>query len=93
MAGKSVTILQDDAQLTTIEAARMLGVSRQFLVQQLEKGALPYHKVGTHRRIYVRDVLAYKHQRDRERREILRKLTGKMAAEGLYDIEPTDEAV
>ncbi len=32
-AGKSVTILQSNAELTTIEAAKLLAVSRQFLVQ------------------------------------------------------------
>lgn len=90
VAGESITILQDNSQVTTVEAARMLGVSRQFLVQEVEKGALPFHKVGTHRRIYVRDVLAYKHRRDQERRKTLSDLTKASVAEGLYDIEPTD---
>ena len=66
--GQSVAIVQNDAQLTTVEAARMLGVSRQFLIGQLEKGEIPFHMVGTHRRLYVRDVLAYKLQRDGKRR-------------------------
>jgi len=35
-------------------------MSRQFLITLLEKGAIPFHLVGTHRRIYVRDVIAYK---------------------------------
>src|SRR3954447_25673873 len=30
--GHSVAIVQNEAQLTTVEAARMLGVSRQFLI-------------------------------------------------------------
>src|SRR5512132_548114 len=57
--GQSVAIVQNEAQLTTVEAARMLGVSRQFLVNVLEKSEIPFHMVGTHRRIYLRDVLAY----------------------------------
>ena len=35
--GQSVAIVQNDAQLTTVEAARMLGVSRQFLVDTCER--------------------------------------------------------
>jgi excisionase family DNA binding protein len=89
--GQSVAIVQDDAQLTTVEAAHMLGVSRQFLIGQLEKGEMPFHMVGTHRRIYVRDVLAYKIQRDGKRRRILDDLTRAEAEEGLYDREPPDD--
>src|ERR1035441_7576609 len=69
--GQSVAIVQNDAQLTTVEAARMLGVSRQFLVKVLERGGVPHHMVGTHRRVYVRDLLAYKARRDSKRRPTL----------------------
>src|SRR5580698_1935116 len=46
---KCITILQNQASLTTAEAASMLGTSRQFLVNLLEAGEIAYHKVGTHR--------------------------------------------
>lgn len=86
--GQSVAIVQNDAQLTTVEGARMLGVSRQFLIKLLERGDIPHHMVGTHRRIYVRDVLAYKAKRDSNRREILDDLTRAETEDGLYDLEP-----
>lgn len=89
--GRPVAIVQDDAPLTTVEAARMLGVSRQFLVGQLEKGEIPYHTVGTHRRVYVRDVLAHKRHRDGNRRRILDGLTRAEADEGLYERDPPDD--
>src|SRR5438552_18270042 len=41
--GQSVAIVQNDAQVTTVEAARMLGVSRQFLITVLERGEISYH--------------------------------------------------
>ena len=88
--GQSVAIVQNDAQLTTVEAARMLGVSRQFLVKVLERGEIPHHMVGTHRRVYVRDLLAYKTRRDSKRRQILDDLTRAEAEDGLYDLEPPD---
>jgi excisionase family DNA binding protein len=88
--GQSVAIVQNDAQLTTVEAGRMLGVSRQFLVKVLERGEIPHHMVGTHRRVYVRDLLAYKTRRDSKRRQILDDLTRAEAEDGLYDLEPPD---
>jgi excisionase family DNA binding protein len=89
--GQSVAIVQNDAQLTTVEGARMLGISRQFLIKLLERGEIPHHMVGTHRRIYVRDLLAYKAKRDSSRRKILDDLTRAEAEDGLYDLEPPDD--
>ncbi|OFW19820.1 MAG: hypothetical protein A3H27_13515 [Acidobacteria bacterium RIFCSPLOWO2_02_FULL_59_13] len=85
-AGCSVTILQAKAQLTTVEASKLLGMSRQFLVKLLEKGDIPFHKVGTHRRIYARDVLTYKKQRDTNRRKALDDLARAEYQEGLYKV-------
>jgi excisionase family DNA binding protein len=82
--GKSVTILQSDAALTTVEAAKLLGVSRQFLIQEIDKNRIPHHMVGTHRRLYVRDVLAYKSNRDAGRRKQLDDLALAEYEEGLY---------
>lgn len=89
-AGSSVTILQSNAQLTTMEASKMLGTSRQFLVNLLEKGEIPFHKVGTHRRIYARDVIAYKAKRDAARRKALDDLARAEYDEGIYDKLPDD---
>jgi excisionase family DNA binding protein len=91
--GQSVAIVQNDAQLTTVEGARMLGVSRQFLIKLLERGDIPHYMVGTHRRIYVRDLLAYKAKRDSNRRKILDDLTRAEAQDGLYDLEPKESCI
>lgn len=82
--GNSVTILQTDATLTTVEAAKLLGVSRQFLVQEIDKNRVSHHMVGTHRRLYARDVLAYKSNRDASRRKELDDLALKEYEDGLY---------
>jgi excisionase family DNA binding protein len=89
-AGQPVTILQSRQELTTIEAGKIVGVSRQFLVQLLEKGEIPFHMTGTHRRVYVRDLLAYKAKRDTSRRKILDDLAKHEFDEGTYDRIPDD---
>ncbi len=89
-AGNAVTILQSSHELTTIEASKLLGMSRQFLVQLLEKGEIPFHMVGTHRRLYVRDVMAYKARRDTSRRKTLDDLAKREFAKGDYGKIPDD---
>lgn len=86
--GKCVHIVQNQAKLTTVEAAALLGMSRQFLVNLLERNEIPHHMVGTHRRIYASDVFDYKAKRDSARKTALRELVKAEAAEGLYTRPP-----
>lgn len=89
-SGSSVTILQSNALLTTMEASKMLGMSRQFFVNLLTKQEIPFIKVGTHRRVYARDLLAYKAKRDAARRKALDDLARAEHDEGIYDRMPDD---
>ena len=59
-AGKAVTVLGDDAEITTQEAANILNVSRPHLVGMVESRLLPARMVGNQRRLQLSDVLAYK---------------------------------
>ena len=51
--------------MTTQQVARLLGVSRPFVVKLIDDGKLPGHKVGTHRRVYTRDAIEYKSRMER----------------------------
>ena len=88
-AGHSVTILQINRDFTTVEASKMLGVSRQFLRGLLEKQKIPYHMVGTHRRLYARDVLAFKAKRATVRRKAFDDLARAEYRQGI-DMVPED---
>jgi excisionase family DNA binding protein len=72
-------------ELTTQEAADILNMSRQHLVTLLERGDIPYSKTGSHRRLSMRDVLAYKEQRRATRRASLARLTALAEEAGDYD--------
>src|SRR5690349_17324579 len=74
-AGRGVTIIPENAELTTVEAARILNVSRPYLIKLLEEKVIPHRLVGKHRRILIDDVTAYKQRIDEEREAVLAKLT------------------
>lgn len=54
------TIASGEEEVSTSQAARILGMSRPTLIDLLEKGLIPFRRVGTHRRVPVLDLLTYK---------------------------------
>ncbi len=73
--GGGVTLVPTHAEMTTTQAAHLLKVSRPFLVRLLEKGEIPFHKTGTHRRIRYRDLMDYKQKVENDRLKALEELS------------------
>jgi len=76
----------ESSELTTKQAAELLGVSRPFLIGILESGAIPHRKIGRHRRVRMKDVLAYKKTMQVNRRAALDELVKASEDAGGYDL-------
>jgi excisionase family DNA binding protein len=83
--GKEVAVTPILRELTTQGAADLLGVSRPFLIELLNKQEIPFHLVGTHRRVYLQDLLRYRDHRDKQRKEILNRMAREAVENGDYD--------
>lgn len=84
-AGKAVAIVPVMEELSTQAAADLLGISRQFLVKELEAKKIPFHRAGSHRRVYLKDVLEYKNQREVARAGSIQRMARMSEEAGIYD--------
>lgn len=69
--GKSITLITSNTELTTQQAADMLNVSRPHLIKILEEGKILFGKAGTHRRIELKNLIAYESKLKQARKEKL----------------------
>ncbi|WP_442948078.1 helix-turn-helix domain-containing protein [Nostoc sp.] len=84
-SGKAISIIPQQQELTTQQAAEFLSVSRPYLIKLLEQGEIPHIKVGSHRRVRFDDLMNYKQQRDVKRDQLLTELTQISQEAGFYE--------
>jgi excisionase family DNA binding protein len=83
---QTFVLYPESSELTTKQAAEVLGVSRPFLIRVLEAGDIPFRKVGRHRRVLMKDVLAYKKTMQVKSRAALDELVKLSEEMGGYDL-------
>lgn len=62
--GVDVTVFESDSELTPNEAADLLHMSRPHLLKFMDGGELDFHRVGSHRRIRMSDLLEFIDRRE-----------------------------
>lgn len=82
-AGGTVTLGSIPDELTTTNAADMLGISRPTLMKLIQSREIPAHKVGSHTRLNANDVLAYRERMREQQRAAFRELRAFEDDEGL----------
>ncbi len=73
--GQTVSLLFNDREYTTHEAADFLHVSRTFLLKEIDEGKIPCRMVGSHRRIRAKDLVSYKTESERSRLLAMKEMT------------------
>jgi excisionase family DNA binding protein len=83
---QTFVLYPESSELTTKQAAEVLGVSRPFLIRVLEAGEIPYRKVGRHRRVLMKDVLLHKQTTQVKRQAAMDELVRISEEMGGYDL-------
>lgn len=80
---KPFTVVPHHHELTTVEAAHFLNVSRPFVIKEIEAGHLRAHKVGSHRRISYEHLAEYKRTMLGQQKDALQRLADSARELGL----------
>ena len=73
--GNTVHVIPDRAEIGTGEIADLLNCSRPHAIKLLDEGRVPSHRVGTHRRALLKDVLEYREEHYQARKAILDRMS------------------
>jgi len=68
-----IMLVPEKQELSTVEAANYLNVSRPFLIKEIEAGRLMHRMVGTHRRVKFSDLMNYAKAMREKQQEALDK--------------------
>lgn len=82
--GQTVTLIPLHAELSTQQAAELMNVSRPYFIKLLEKGKMPFRKVGEQRRVRYQDLICYMETYKKAGNAALEEMTAEAELMGLY---------
>ncbi len=88
--GSSQVVMPATQELTTQQAAELLGVSRPHIIGLLDDGKIPFRLVGKHRRIPLREVIAFASEMALVQRSMLDQMAKEAFDSGMYDLDYSD---
>jgi excisionase family DNA binding protein len=71
---RPIVVMPSKQEVSTVEAANFLNVSRPFVIKEIEQGRLPYRMVGTHRRIAFDDLAQYAEKMRERQKSALQRM-------------------
>ena len=83
--GNPISLVPIATEMTTQAAAEFIGCSRPHIVKLVEKGEIPFTKIGKHRRIKFEDVARYRKAMKTQQKDAINKLMEMDEESGLYD--------
>lgn len=89
-AGKAISVIPQDDEMSPTEAAEFLRMSRGFVSKLMDDNVLPYREVGAHRRIPTAALLHYDRLQRAKQRAALEEIARIDQEMGLYDLHPKD---
>lgn len=87
---KGIPSIAEDRTYTPAEAAKRIGMSRTHLYKLLDRGALPSHRVGSHRKIFASDLKAFEEKRHADRIELAERFSRERETAAAVDDEIAD---
>lgn len=90
--GNDITVAPADLAVGTAEAARLLGVSRTWIAELIDRGELAGERVGTKRRVPLGALVTQRRAQAARQRECVRSLADATFAEGVASPAPADPA-
>lgn len=91
--GLAVTVAPQTRELSTQQAADLLGISRPTLVRLLEEGEIPFMKTRRHRRVMLADILEFQKRQRHHADQALADIVADAQAFDDYDDGTADAAV
>lgn len=85
--GNAVSIVPIGTSFTTQKAAEFLNCSRPHIIKLINDGKLKAEMVGRHRRIQLKELIAFKKNMIKERKDALAELMRNSEELGLYETD------